>query len=166
MRVAFQEILAGVEGNSEARTVRGWKLLLVLPRMLLYRPPRGGTVPRKKLEGRLKQFQEGDWLSLLSQSSTSSQQGQIGAVRRRRRNSDEEAARAARALSLVQLGEISAGRQALEGACLASGNLATLGILTDPNRRPPVPRQELSQEIRRSEPSIHSNWTHWNSSLA
>ena len=31
MRVAFQEILAGVEANSEARTVRGWKLLLVLP---------------------------------------------------------------------------------------------------------------------------------------
>ena len=152
MRVAFQEILAGVEAKSEARTVRGWKLLLVLPRMLLYRPPRGGTVPRKKLEGRLKQFQEGDWLSLLSQSSASSQQGQVGAVRRRRRNSDEEAARAARALSLVQLGEISAGRQALEGASLAPGNLATLGILTDPNRRPPVPRQELSQEIRRSEP--------------
>ena len=55
-------------------------------------------------------------------------------------------------LSLVQLGEISVGRQALEGACLAPGNLATLGILTDPNKRPPVPRQELSQEIRRSEP--------------
>ena len=36
------------------------------------RPPRGGTVPRKKLEGRLKQFQEGDWLSFLSQSSASS----------------------------------------------------------------------------------------------
>ena len=49
---------------------------------------------------------------------------------------------------LVQLGEISAGRQALEGACLAPGNLATLGVLTDPNRGPPVPRQELSQEIR------------------
>ena len=49
-RVAFQEILAGVEANSEGRTVRGWKLLLVLPRMLLYRPPRGGTVPRRKLD--------------------------------------------------------------------------------------------------------------------
>ena len=73
-------------------------------------------------------------------------------MRCRRRNSDEEAARAARTLSLVQLGEISAGRQALEGACLAPGNLATLGIFTDPNRRPLVPRQELSQEIRRSEP--------------
>ena len=80
-----------------------------------------------------------------------SQQGQIGAARRRRRNPDEEAARAARALSLVQLGEISAGRQALERARLAPGNLATFGILTDPNRRPPVQRQGLSQEIPQSE---------------
>ena len=38
LRVAFQEILAGVEANSEARSVRGLKLLLVLPRMLLFRP--------------------------------------------------------------------------------------------------------------------------------
>ena len=64
-----------------------------------------------------------DWLSLVSQSSASSQQGQVGIVRRRRRNSDEEVARAARALSLVQLGEISVGQQALEGASFAPGNL-------------------------------------------
>ena len=151
LRVAFPERLAGVEANSEAWTVRGWKLLLVLPRMLLHRPPRGGTVPRRKLEDRLRQFQEGDWLSLLRQSSASSQQGLTGAVRRGRRNPDEEATRAARALSLVQFCEISAGRHALEGACFAPGNFATLGTLTDPNRRPPVPRQGLRQEIRRSE---------------
>ena len=62
-----QEILAGVEANSE--------------------PPRGGTVPRKKLEGRFKQFQEVDWLSLLSESSASSQQGQVGAASDPRRRS-------------------------------------------------------------------------------
>ena len=50
------------------------------------------------------------------------------------------------------MGELSAGRQALEGACLAPGNLATLGVLTDLDRRPPVPRRALSQEIRQSEP--------------
>ena len=66
-RIAFQEILAGVEANSE--------------------PPRGGTVPRKKLEGRFKQFQEVDWLSLLSESSASSQQGQVGAASDPRRRS-------------------------------------------------------------------------------
>ena len=109
LRVACQEILAGVVANSAARSVRGWKLLLVLPRMLLFRPP-------------LRQFQEGDWISLLRESAIASEQGQNRAVRHRRRNQDEEARRAARALSLVQMGELSAGRQALEGACLAPGN--------------------------------------------
>ena len=52
-------------------------------------------------------------------------------VRRRRRSADEEAIRATRALSLEQMGELSAAQQALEGASLAPGNLATLGMLTD-----------------------------------
>ena len=73
LRVAFQEILAGVEANSDARSVRGWKLLLVLPKMLLFRPPRGGTVLRKKLEERLRQFHKGDWISLLRQSTVASE---------------------------------------------------------------------------------------------
>ena len=38
------------------------------------------------------------------------------------------------------MGELSSARQALEGTSLAPGTLATLGILTDPNRRPRVPR--------------------------
>ena len=50
LRVACQEILDGMEANCEVRTVRGWKLLLVLPRMMLFRPDRGGPVSRKKLE--------------------------------------------------------------------------------------------------------------------
>ena len=33
--------------NSEVRVVRGWKLFLLLPRMLLFRPPRGGVVPER-----------------------------------------------------------------------------------------------------------------------
>ena len=39
LRVAFQEIFDGTEANNEARVVRGWKLFLLLPRMLLFRPP-------------------------------------------------------------------------------------------------------------------------------
>ena len=44
VKVAMQEILAGTEANSEVRAARGWKLLLLLPRMILFRPPRGGNV--------------------------------------------------------------------------------------------------------------------------
>ena len=79
LRVACQKILDGMEANSEVRTVRGWKLFLVLLRMMLFRPDRGGLVSRKKLEARVRQF---------------------------RRSADEEAVRATRALSLVQMGAL------------------------------------------------------------
>ena len=59
IRVSMQAIISGVEAQSEVQTERGWKLFLLLPRMLLFRPGRGGVVPRKKLEVRIKQFQEG-----------------------------------------------------------------------------------------------------------
>ena len=74
-------------------------------------------------------------------------------VRRRRRGQAEDAVRAARALSLVQMGELSSVRQALEGVPLAPGNLATSGILTDPSRRPLFPRRALSEEVRIAEPA-------------
>ena len=67
LRVACQEIQEELEANTEVRVVRGWKLFLVLPRMMLFRPSRGG-VSRKKLESRVRQFQEGDWMSLLRES--------------------------------------------------------------------------------------------------
>ena len=141
LRVACQEILDGMEANSEARTVRGWKFFMVLPRMLLFRPLRGGVVSRNKLESRVRQFQEGDWISLLRESVSCADVAHSSVVRRRRRRGpDEESARASRALSLVHMGELSAARQALEGASVAPGNLATLGMLTDPTGRPPVPR--------------------------
>ena len=40
-----------------------------------------------------------------------------------------------------RLGEVSACRQALDGACLAPGDLKTQKALEDPTRRPPAPRE-------------------------
>ena len=62
----------------------------------------------------------------------------------RRSGEDDIKSRVRRAETLVHLGELSAGRQALDGAEVAPGNLATLGQLTNPERRPPVPRDPLS----------------------
>ena len=55
--------------------------------------------------------------------------------------------RAERAESLVLMGEVSAGRQALEGAPLAPGTQLTLDQLRDPVRRPTVPYAPLPQPI-------------------
>ena len=41
LRVALEEIVQGVEVQSEIRAVRAWKLLLLLPKVL-FRPTRGG----------------------------------------------------------------------------------------------------------------------------
>ena len=62
----------------------------------------------------------------------------------RARSQPDGVQRASRAMSLVQVGELSAARQALEGAALAPGSLATSRILTDSERRPPVPREAVS----------------------
>ena len=62
--------------------------------------------------------------------------------------------RAARALSLVQKGELSSGRQALEGASLAPGTRQTLEALRDPIRRPPVPRDPLPPTVVEHMPDV------------
>ena len=64
---------------------------------------------------------------------------------------DDVAKRAERAVSLVQMGEARA-RQALEGAQVAPGTLATLRALTDPRKRPPVTREVLSRAIQELQP--------------
>ena len=148
IRVSMQEILNGVEAHSEVRAERDWKLFMLLPWMLLFRPARAAWFPAKKLEGRVRQFQEGDWITILSDSAT---QAKVASVRARRRDRSNEATLAARAMSLVQVGELSAARQALEGAALVPGNLATMRALKDPAKRPPFPREELSVEVARVE---------------
>ena len=116
--------------------------------MLLFRPARGGIVSRQKLEARLRSFEDGHWIELLSESADCAEKAHSQSVRRRRhQHHDDDAKRATSALSLVQVGKLSAARQALEGASMAPGTIATLRALTDPDRRPPVPREEMSRGV-------------------
>ena len=39
---------------------------MLLPRLLQFRPRKGGKVPKKALEERFQLFQEGPWLELLA----------------------------------------------------------------------------------------------------
>ena len=43
------------------RASRGWKLFLLLPRLLLHRSPRGGKIPKAQLQRRMEAFSRGDW---------------------------------------------------------------------------------------------------------
>ena len=144
LRVAMDEAL---EVN-QLRSERGWKLFMLLPRLLLFRPPRGGNVHKSKLAGRFQEFTEGRWMHLLRSSRQCAEDASRAQCRKRRRHHEDDLERrAGRASSLVQLGELSAGRQALEGAPVAPGNRETLNQLQDPVRRPPVMRDPLPAAI-------------------
>ena len=75
-----------------------------------------------------------------------------GFQRRRRAQTDTRERRAERAESLVFMGEVSAGRHALEGAPLAPGTQRTLDQLRDPMRRPTVPYVPLFASAHSSAP--------------
>ena len=141
IRAALQEVIAGHKMHSEVRMGRGWKLLMLLPRMLLNRRRRGGLIPRKQLENRFRRFQEGEWTQLLSEGQESAAQAHRSSVRRETEHL---------ALCGWSLGELSPAR--LEGAQLAPGDLTTLRALTDPDRRPPKPREPLTEEVATAQP--------------
>ena len=86
-------------------------------------------------------------MQLLEQSQANDLQGHQVSTRRRRRPTDSVAMRAERANVLVQLGELSAARGALEGAEVAPGTLATLRELTNLERRPLFTRLEVTREV-------------------
>ena len=83
---------------------------------------------------RLQSFTEGNWSHWLDASVKCAEQASQASRRRRRRQDDEVAKRADRVHSFV----LSAARQALEGAAVASGTEATRTASTDPAKRPPV----------------------------
>ena len=139
MRVALEEVARGIDERSEARMTRGWKLFLLLPRLLLWKPVRGGLVSKNDLELRFRSFQTGQWCELLNTcASTTAKIHQTPARRGRHQREETVERRAIRALSRVNLGD--------------PRTHATLRALTDPDRRPPMPRRWLRQEIERWEP--------------
>ena len=133
------------------------KLFLLLPRMLLHRAPRGGTIPKAKLLGRFDLFNAGAWLDLLEASRKVNQQAAVLRRRRNRRSDDELAKRVSRVEALVHIGEVSSVRQALEGSSLAPGVEATLNVLRDPTKRPRHPRTPLPRELSSPEPQALFN---------
>ena len=133
LRVALEEATA----EQLCRQERGWKLFILLPRMLLHRPPRGGLLSKEKLIQRFDAFSQGQWESLLEASARCDEQAAVSRRRSRRRDGDDGERRAARAEMLVGLGELSSARQALEGASLAPGTEETRQLLTDRRKRPP-----------------------------
>ena len=147
-RLSFQEAAeARAAGNVEQET-RAWKLFTLVTNVA-DEPPRGGVVSKAKLSERCDAFARGEWLLLVEASRADAQSCSTATSRRRRRGNsgDVMGRRAKRALQLTQWGELSSGRQALKGALVAPGNERTRTMLSDPSRRPPVPRAPVAREL-------------------
>ena len=129
-RVALRVALTESVAADPVRRGRGWKLFLLLPRMLLSRRARGGLVSREKLRKRFEWFNDGRWEELIRESQAIADEANTAMLRRRRRRQpDESERRAARAHSMVQMGDLSRGRAVLEAAELAPGTNETLEAL-------------------------------------
>ena len=128
-----------------ATQCRGWKLLLMLPRMLLHKQPGSGQVSRAKLEERMAMFSRGQ---------SCDERAAVTRRRSQRRADNDDVKRAARAEMFVHMGELSSARQALVGEAVAPGNQATYNQLTDDTRRPARPRDPLPDEILNFQPTV------------
>ena len=144
MRHALDVVIVGESQGDVLAKTTAWKLFPLIPRMFLFRHSRGGQVSKKVLMARVDIFNSGRWDELVEMSVTSSLDAARAQARRRRgAHEDNVEKRARRAYHMIQLGEVSAGRQALEGASLATGDERTLKALKDPARRPPLPRDPV-----------------------
>ena len=103
IKTSLQAILRGRERKDVELETRDWKLLMLMPRLLLARPPRGGFVPQGRLKERVARFSAGEWVPLLEMSLECSMQGNVASRRRRRRATDDLQCRVGRALGLAQM---------------------------------------------------------------
>ena len=79
------------------RQERGWKLMMLLPRLLLHRPPGGGKIPKRKLVERFEKFSRGEWTDMFLESAVCDEKAAVSRRRSRRRRTDDLELRATRA---------------------------------------------------------------------
>ena len=160
MRQAMQFALEAIlQATTADQTLRSWKLWLLLPRMLLHRPPGIRTISKPDWRLRIAQFQEGEWTTLLRQAAAANpQRANISTdPHQTSPETPDSEQRTRRARQLVHQGELSAARQALTAGPLAPSTDATLRELRDPARRPPHPYQEFPQHLTEFHPPAPPN---------
>ena len=133
-----------LQADTHEQKLRAWKLWMLLPRMLMRRPPNTRQLSKEEWRARIAHFQAGRWSHLLDavERTTPTQPST---------NTLEQRARRAR--HLVHQGELSAARQALTAGPLAPGDASTLDELRDPTRRPAAPYGPIEAAIMQFVPA-------------
>ena len=83
------------------------------------------------VDGRVSLFHNGQWSDLVERSAVDAETAHFAACRKRRRAKSGVEHHASRALRCVLDGELSAGRQALQGAEVARGTQETVNALRE-----------------------------------
>ena len=96
---AFRSALKA--GLQEICKDRATNTVVVIPRLLLWRPPRGGLVPRGRLQEQLRQISAGNWVSMLERTLEAALQGKEAQCRRCRTQKDTLERRVVRAMVRV-----------------------------------------------------------------
>ena len=151
-RLAFERLqeeyaLAPADSHPpDQELTRAWKLVLLLPRLLLARCKEEGQVGRAKIEARFEMFRQGKWVELVANNMAAQSHANRG-TRDQQRDSPAEA-KLDQCIGRCRLGELSHARAALMGATLAPFTEATYASLTDETRRPSKLLQAVSQSVR------------------
>ena len=127
-----------------------WKLVVLVPRMLLSPTEEKGEAGKTVFNDRLRRFERGEWLHLLAEA------GEGKCTRRDAQSHDEEVLAQKRAEQVegkVRLREVSRARVQLTSLGLAPGTKETLEELTDPALRPPRLSEQVPEEVLAHQPS-------------
>ena len=85
LRNALKFALEEASSAHQPHCVRGWKLLILLPQMLLHRRPGGRVVSKPKLVERFEMFERGQWHQLIRASEDCDERSAVARRRRTRR---------------------------------------------------------------------------------
>ena len=88
---------------------------MLIPRLPLTRPPRGGLVPQERLKERVARFNAGEWTLLFGVVVGVFHAKQCCKKSTQKEATDELQSKAGRALGLARVVELSHARRALEG---------------------------------------------------
>ena len=118
------------------------------PAVVVVSTPKRREHQKTEVEPTVPGFREGRWAQYLDASRSRAEISSTARLQQRRRGRDRTQdvdKRAAKASMMVQFGELSSARQALEGADLAPGTPATFAALRDPARRLERPRDPIPE---------------------
>ncbi|CAJ1414226.1 unnamed protein product, partial [Effrenium voratum] len=107
------DLIHNADGHGGVGSERAWKLWLLLPRLLLFRPAGGAPVPKQDFLARFDAFFRGEWQLLVNVSGSFPDENQTGPAEAPPRShsprvpADDATRRAERAVRLARLGELS-----------------------------------------------------------